>query len=148
MKTIKQEKPAQGVVVPKKNEKKEFPYLRNSEKAAAKKALAGKKAQGGGPVKDTTKVSYETSPFTKIKQEKEDKKTEYKKFTKTMKKAQGGTKFAALAPPYDKATYADKIAGAKKNAGTAKSGTKIKKAMMGKTMMKSGGKMKTCKGGC
>ena len=65
-----------------------------------------------------------------------------------IKKAQGGTSFAKLAPPYDKATYADKIAGAKKNAGTAKSGTKIKKAMMG-AMMKSGGKsMKTCKGGC
>ena len=33
----------------------------------------------------------------------------------------------------------------------AKSGTKMKKAMMGamaKPMMKSGGKMKTCKGGC
>jgi hypothetical protein len=49
-----------------------------------------KKAQGGGPVKDTTKTSYETSPFIKAKQEKENKKTEYKKFTTTMKKAQGG----------------------------------------------------------
>jgi hypothetical protein len=53
---------------------------------------------------------------------------------KTVKKAKSG--FAALAPPFDKATYADKIAGATKN--KAKSGTK----------MKSGGKMKTCKGGC
>lgn len=59
-----------------------------------------------------------------------------------MKKAQGGTSFAKLAPPYDKATFADKIAGAKKNAGKAKSGTSVKKTM------KSGGKMKTCKGGC
>lgn len=56
-----------------------------------------------------------------------------------IKKAQGGTSFAKLAPPYDKATYADKIAGATKN--KAKSGKTIKKAMMG-------GKMKTCKGGC
>ena len=30
----------------------------------------------------------------------------------------------------------------------AKKGATVKKAMMGKTMMKSGGKMKTCKGGC
>ena len=134
MKTIKQEKPAQGVVVPKKNEKKEFPYLRNSEKSAAKKALAGKKAQGG-------------------------------------------TKFGALSVKAGVdnnygITAADRISGAKMNKGKAKSGTKIKKAMngyggaaasmvpmkkggtvkkamMGKTMMKSGGKsMKTCKGGC
>jgi hypothetical protein len=33
----------------------------------------------------------------------------------------GGTKkFAALAPPYDKATYADKIAGAKKKSKKSK----------------------------
>ena len=92
----------------------------------------------------------------------------------TMKKAKSG--FAALAPPYDKATFADKIAGAKANAGKAKSGTKMKKAMsgyggkaasmvpmksggkmkkamMGNTMMaepmmKSGGKMAKCKYGC
>ena len=68
-----------------------------------------------------------------------------------MKKAKSG--FAALAPPYDKATFADRIAGAKKNAGKAKSGTKMKKAQMGNTMMadsmmKSGGKMKKCKYGC
>lgn len=68
-----------------------------------------------------------------------------------MKKAKSG--FAALAPPFDKATFADKIAGAKKNAGKAKSGTKMKKAQMGNTMMadpmmKSGGKMKKCKYGC
>jgi hypothetical protein len=67
-----------------------------------------KKMQGGGPV-------YETSPYTKAKQEKENKKTEYKKVTATMKKAQGGSSFAKLAPPYNKATYADKIAGATKN---------------------------------
>jgi hypothetical protein len=42
----------------------------------------------------------------------------------TVKKAKSG--FAALAPPYDKATFADKIAGAKANAGKAKSGTKMK----------------------
>jgi hypothetical protein len=80
---------------------------------------------------------------------------------KTIKKAEAGSSFAKLAPPYDKATFADKIAGAKKNAGKAKSGasvkkaktgTKIKKAQMGvsmdKPMMKSGGKMKKCKYGC
>jgi len=41
-----------------------------------------------------------------------------------MKKAKDGSSFAKLAPPYDKATYADKIAGATK--GKAKSGTKMK----------------------
>jgi hypothetical protein len=46
-----------------------------------------------------------------------------------IKKAQGGTSFAKLAPPYDKATYADKIAGATKN--KAKSGKTIKKAQGG-----------------
>jgi hypothetical protein len=100
MKTMK--KAQEGVVVPTKNKKEEFTYLKPSEKAASKKALA----------------------------------------KKTTKKAQGGTSFAKLAPPYDKATFADKIAGAKKNAGKAKSGTSVKKTM------KSGGKMKTCKGGC
>lgn len=69
----------------------------------------------------------------------------------TMKKAQDGSSFAKLAPPYDKATYADKIAGATK--GKAKSGTKMKKAMMGTSMMdtpmmKKGGAMKKCKYGC
>tara|TARA_R110000868_G_scaffold407311_1_gene688635 strand:- start:31 stop:462 length:432 start_codon:yes stop_codon:yes gene_type:complete len=90
---------------------------------------------------------------------------------KSMKKAQGGTKFGMLSvkagvDDNPNPTAADRIAGAKKNAGKAKSGTKIKKAMsgyggkaasmvppkkkamMGNTMMKSGGKMKTCKGGC
>jgi hypothetical protein len=69
----------------------------------------------------------------------------------TMKKAKDGSAFAKLAPPYDKATFADKIAGATK--GKAKSGTKMKKAMMGvdmmqSPMMKKGGAMKKCKYGC
>jgi hypothetical protein len=96
---------------------------------------------------------------SKEDEKKNPKDFEYlkKKSGGTIKKAQGGTSFAKLAPPYDKATFADKIAGAKKNAGKAKSGTKIKKAgthkmpggsMMKNSMMKSGGKMKTCKGGC
>lgn len=68
-----------------------------------------------------------------------------------VKKAKDGSSFAKLAPPYDKATYADKIAGATK--GKAKSGTKMKKAMMGSdmmqsSMMKKGGAMKKCKYGC
>ena len=99
-----------------------------------------KKAQGGGPAKDTTKVPYETSPYTKVKQDNSNKPIEYKKFLlkyqqdekskiKSVKKAQGGSSFAKLAPPYDKATYADKIAGATKN--KAKSGTSIKKAQFG-----------------
>lgn len=61
---------------------------------------------------------------------------------KMVTKAKKGGSFAKLAPPYDKATFADKIAGAKKNAG---------KAMYGKTMKaKSGAKMpmKKCKSGC
>jgi hypothetical protein len=64
-------------------------------------------------------------------------------------------------------TQADRIAGAKKSAGKAKTGTALKKkmqyggkaasmapkakngkAMSGMKMMKSGGKMKTCKYGC
>jgi hypothetical protein len=73
---------------------------------------------------------------------------------KTMKKAEAGSSFAKLAPPYNKATFADKIAGAKKNAGKAKSGTKIKKAMSGyggkaasMVPMKNGGKMKKAQTG-
>jgi len=74
-----------------------------------------------------------------------------KKMGGTMKKAEDGSAFAKLAPPYDKATFADKIAGATKN--KAKSGTKMKKAMMGtdmmqSPMMKKGGSMKKCKYGC
>jgi len=74
-----------------------------------------------------------------------------KKMGGTMKKAEDGSAFAKLAPPYDKATFADKIAGATKN--KAKSGTKMKKAMMGtdmmqSPMMKKGGAMKKCKYGC
>ena len=72
-----------------------------------------------------------------------------------IKKAQGGSSFAKLAPPYDKATYADKIAGATKN--KAKSGKTIKKTgmhkmpdgtMMKNSKMKSGGKMTKCMYGC
>ena len=69
----------------------------------------------------------------------------------TVKKAQDGSAFAKLAPPFDKATYADKIAGATKN--KAKSGAKVKKAQMGtemmqSPMMKKGGSVKKCKYGC
>ena len=112
-----------------------------------------KKMQGGGPAKDKYKnlggeignpPFDRNSPVTYLP----GRKATNVPTTKKVVKKQGGGSFAKLAPPYDKATYADKIAGAKKNAGTAKSGTKIKKAMMG-AMMKSGGKsMKTCKGGC
>lgn len=43
-------------------------------------------------------------------------------------KAGGATEsFKKLAPPYDKATYADKIAGAKKSAGKMKKGGAVKK---------------------
>ena len=75
-----------------------------------------------------------------------------KKMGGPVKKAQDGTSFAKLAPPYDKATYADKIAGATK--GKAKMGKSVKKAQMGATvtsapaMMKKGGSMKKCKYGC
>ena len=71
---------------------------------------------------------------------------------KTIKKAKSGTKmmkfggttkdnssFAKLAPPYNKATFADKIAGAKANAGEAKNGTKMK---MGGKMAKKGTSVK------
>jgi len=69
-----------------------------------------------------------------------------------LNKAKDGTSFKKLAPPYDKATYADKIAGAKKNAGEAKNGKAMKKANYGSSMMMSkGGKMMMggkCKNGC
>lgn len=52
----------------------------------------------------------------------------------SVKKAKDSSSFAKLAPPYDKATYADKIAGATK--GKTKSGAKMKKAMMGMGMHK------------
>jgi hypothetical protein len=64
------------------------------------------------------------------------------------KRAKSGGSFAALAPPYDKATFADKIAGAKKNAGKAKNGTAMKKMQYGGDVasmvpsMKKGGKAK------
>jgi hypothetical protein len=69
----------------------------------------------------------------------------------TVKKAQDGSAFAKLAPPFDKATYADKIEGATRN--KAKSGAKMKKAQMGadmmqSPMMKKGGSVKKCKYGC
>jgi len=68
------------------------------------------------------------------------KKIGEKKYGGKMKKVKSGTKmmkaggstnennssFAKLAPPFNKATFADKIAGAKANAGTAKSGAKMK----------------------
>jgi hypothetical protein len=57
-----------------------------------------------------------------------------------MKKAEDGTSFAKLAPPYDKATFADKIAGAKKNAGKAKSGAKMAKQAAVAIAMKKAGK--------
>ncbi len=46
-----------------------------------------------------------------------------------MKKSENGSAFAKLAPPYNKATFADKIAGATKN--KAKSGTSMKKCKTG-----------------
>jgi hypothetical protein len=39
-----------------------------------------------------------------------------------MKKSSSKSNFAKLAPPYNKATYADKIAGAKKNSGKMQMG--------------------------
>jgi len=83
---------------------------------------------------------------------------------KTIKKSKDGSSFAKLAPPYDKATYADKIAGATK--GKAKNGKPVKKAaigallplamkaapmiagMLGGKKKKMGGSIKKCKYGC
>ena len=103
-------------------------------------------------LKNATEQKNMRPPFTSEERKKMPRvgSTGTAKSGKTIKKAKSG--FAALAPPFDKATFADKIAGAKKNAGKAKSGTKMKKAMMGASitepMMKSGGKMKKCKYGC
>jgi len=95
-----------------------------------------------------------------------------------MKKSNDNSSFAKLAPPYNKATYADKIAGATQ--GKAKSGAKMKMggamakqaavaiamkkagktpkkkmqyggeaaSMVPPAMMKKGGAMKKCKYGC
>ena len=113
-----------------------------------------KKMQGGGPAKDTTKVSYESSPYTQAKQNKATgvvipKKNEKEEFTyirnsekaaakkalagKPAKKAQGGTKFGMLSVKAGvdnnpKPTAADRIAGAK---GLAKSGKTMKKCKYG-----------------
>lgn len=46
-------------------------------------------------------------------------------------KSGGNVAFKALAAPKDKATFADKIAGAKKAAGKAKSGVSMKKCKYG-----------------
>lgn len=89
------------------------------------------------------------------------------KSSSSMKKAKSGTSLGmkSVKAGFDNnpgVTRADIITAAKKKAksGAAlkkqaataiamkKAGKSPKKAMMGKTMMKSGGKMKTCKGGC
>jgi hypothetical protein len=68
-----------------------------------------------------------------------------------MKKAQNGLGMKSVKSGFDNnsgVTRADFVAIGK---GKAKSGTKVKKAMMGtmaKPMMKSGGSMKKCKYGC
>ena len=67
-----------------------------------------------------------------------------------IKKAKDGGAFGMLSVKagIDKnpnPTAADRIAGATKK---AKSGAKMKKAMMGTSMMKKGGAMKKCKYGC
>lgn len=53
---------------------------------------------------------------------------------KKVKKAQDGAnkKFAALAPPYNKVTFADKIAGAKKNAPKAQTGKTVMQKLKAK----------------
>lgn len=92
-----------------------------------------------------------TGAWTKVQERNlkgfEQSKMTAKKGAKITKAKKGGS-FAKLAPPYDKITFADKIAGAKKNAG---------KAIYGKTMKaKSGAKMPMkkmmgggkCKNGC
>jgi hypothetical protein len=62
----------------------------------------------------------------------------------TMKKDEDNSSFAKLAPPYNKATFADKIAGA--NKGKAKNGTAMHKmpngSMMKNSMMEMGGSLK------
>lgn len=90
-----------------------------------------------------------------------DTYTAYAKGGGKVAKTPAQKKFAALAAPKDKITFADKIAGAKK--GKAKGGAKMKKANMGaamtkmanmkkggktNTILKKGGKMDKCRGGC
>jgi hypothetical protein len=103
------------------------------------------------PKKASKDSSAESNVFTIPSRNKISIPKKTMKMGGTMKKAKDGSAFAKLAPPFDKATYADKIAGATK--GKAKSGAKMKKAMMGASMMdapmmKKGGSMKKCKYGC
>jgi hypothetical protein len=102
-------------------------------------------AAGSGP--STSKVNYGPLGTGKPKMQ----------MGGDMKKSKDNSSFAKLAPPYDKATYADKIAGATQ--GKAKSGAALKKqaataiamkkaGVKPKAMMKKGGTMKKCKSGC
>ena len=72
------------------------------------------------------------------------KKIGEKKYGGKISKAKNGKSFPDLNKD-GKITKADILKG---RGVIAKKGASVKKAMMGKTMMKSGGKMKTCKGGC
>jgi len=123
---------ATGVVIPKKNEKEEFTYIRNSEKAAAKKALAGKKSQGGTKfgalsVKAGVDDNYGITAADRISGAKMNKG-----------KAKSGTKIKKAMNGYG---------GAAASMVPMKKGGTIKKAMMGKTMMKMGGSIKKAQGG-
>ena len=64
------------------------------------------------PKNPGSEEAYEIALQKQMNYENKKNKTNYKLFEKKL----GGTnkKFAALAPPYDKVTFADKIAGAKK----------------------------------
>ena len=100
----------------------------------------------GGVAPFTAKEQTERRKKLRLPTSKSEEKAYYAKMSKegakngkAIKKAQDGSSFAKLAPPYDEATYADKIAGATKNKaklgkGTAKSGAKMK---MGGTIKKA-----------
>ena len=104
----------------------------------AKNGKTMKKAQNGVAANPRKGLTDKTQPVNSAGEVTTGMANPYrsKNGSKVMKKAKSGSAFAKLAPPYNKATFADKIAGATKN--KAKSGAK----------MKSGGSMKKCRYGC
>jgi len=70
-----------------------------------------KKAQMGGMMQQQQKPTMQSSP---VMQPQQQPKPTMQQPALSMNMAGGGKAFAKLAPPYDKVTYADKIAGATK----------------------------------
>jgi hypothetical protein len=118
-------KKAQNGLVTKKKPAKTYPIISEEGDLAdalnetARMRAAGKVPKAADAMKQVDKWN---------KEGKLGPKAPKKKMGGAVKKAQNGSSFAKLAPPYNKATFADKIAGAKKK---AKSGAAVKKCKYG-----------------